>query len=121
VASLFGRRNARECARVLAPSGHLLAALPAADDLGELRARVLGAETGRERVGAFLAEHAAGFELVARTRAVERRRCTRAELQDLLRGTYRGVRAARVRAAEDLEEMEVTLAADVLLLARRSL
>lgn len=119
VLSIHGRRNPRECARVLAPGGHLLAALPAPDDLLELRARVQGQGLERERAGAFLAEHEALFELRARSVAREPSRLGREQLRDLLAGTYRGARWSAAAAIEALEELEVTLASDVLVLVRR--
>ncbi|NOT29535.1 MAG: hypothetical protein HOP15_03695, partial [Planctomycetes bacterium] len=100
----------------------LVAALPAPDDLLELRARVQGQGLERERVGAFLAEHEALFELHARGSAREQRRFGPEQLRDLLLGTYRGARrsaAAAVEALYELEELEVTLASDVLVLVRR--
>jgi 23S rRNA (guanine745-N1)-methyltransferase len=119
VLSLHGRRNPRECARVLAQGGHLLAALPAADDLVELRARVQGRGLERERASSFLAEHEPDFVLRERSEARMRRASTRAEIHDLLLGTYRGARRSAAEAVEHLPELTVTLAADVLLLARR--
>jgi 23S rRNA (guanine745-N1)-methyltransferase len=118
VLSLHGRRNPSECARVLVPGGHLLAALPAPDDLGELRALVQGLSLERERVGAFLAEHAAFFALRGRSAARARVVCTRDQLLDLLAGTYRGARRSQAAAVESLAALEVTLASDVLLLRR---
>jgi 23S rRNA (guanine745-N1)-methyltransferase len=117
--SLHGRRNPAECARVLAPGGHLLAALPAADDLVELRALVQGRGVERERVSGFLAEHEALFTLRERSAARARLPCGSAELRDLLAGTYRGARRSQADAVEHLSELIVTLASDVLLLARR--
>ena len=119
VVSLHGRRNPEECARVLVPGGHLLATLPASDDLQELRALVLGQGTARERVGGFVAEHAEHFELRERSLARERRTCTRPELLDLLSGTYCGARRSAAEAIERLTTLEVTLASDVVLLVRR--
>lgn len=122
VLSIHGRRNPEECARVLAPGAHLVAALPASDDLRELRALVQGQGLERERVGAFLAEHEGRFELRARGVARERRRLGREPLLDLLEGTYRGARRSAAAAVADLAargELEVTLASDVLVLARR--
>jgi len=119
VLSLHGRRNPAECARVLTKDGFLLAALPAPDDLLELRALVQGHGAERERVSGFLAEHEALFTLRTRTVARQRTRCTRAQLLDLLAGTYRGARRSTAEAVERLGELEVTLASDVLLLAPR--
>jgi 23S rRNA (guanine745-N1)-methyltransferase len=119
VLTLHGRRNPSECARVLAPGGHLLAALPAAEDLVELRALVQGRGATRERVTGFLGEHAAQFELVARSSAREQVRASRAQLLDLLLGTYRGARRSQAEALEGLTDASVTLASDVLLLRVR--
>lgn len=119
VLTVHGRRNPAECARVLAPGGFLLAALPAADDLAELRALVQGSGLGRERTRVFVAEHELHFEVRARSTARELRMCARAELLDLLMGTYRGARRSAAEAIARLTTLEVTLASDVLLLARR--
>ena len=119
VLSIHGRRNPAECARVLAPGGALVAALPASDDLVELRALVLGQGLERERASAFVAEHAPHFQLRERTTARERRRFEREQLLDLLRGTYRGARRSAEDAVRELGALEVTLASDVLVLARR--
>jgi 23S rRNA (guanine745-N1)-methyltransferase len=116
---IHGRRNPSECARVLAPGGHLVAALPAADDLAELRARVQGESVPRERAGAFLAEHEPFFELRARSAARTRQHFARPGLLDLLAGTYRGARRSTAPVIEGLDELEVTLASDVLVLRRR--
>jgi 23S rRNA (guanine745-N1)-methyltransferase len=118
VLSLHGRRNPSECARVLVPGGRLVVALPAADDLLELRQRVQGRGVERERVMGFLAEHEALFRLSAQSTARERRLARRSELDDLLAGTYRGARRSLARAVAELTELEVTLAANVLVLVR---
>ena len=67
VLSLHGRRNPAECARILDPSGFLLLAVPAPEDLIELRALVQGEGTERDRVPGVLAEHDALFTLIDRT------------------------------------------------------
>lgn len=117
VLTIHGRRNPAECARVLRPGGHLVAALAAADDLVELRALVQGRGLERERASAFLAEHGA-FVLEARGVARERKALARAQLLDLLAGTYRGARRSSAAAVETLDELTVTLASDVLVLRR---
>ena len=117
---IHGRRNPVESARVLRPGGFLVAALPAADDLVELRALVQGKGVARERAAGFLAEHEPFFELRARSVARARRRLARPGLLDLLSGTYRGERRGLAAAVGRLSELEVTLASEVLVLARRS-
>jgi 23S rRNA (guanine745-N1)-methyltransferase len=115
---VHGRRNPAESARVLRPGGFLVAALPAPDDLAELRALVQGGSSARERATAFLAEHAPAFELRTRSLARQRRRFARPHLLDLLAGTYRGQRRSSALALAALQELEVTLASDLLVLQR---
>ena len=119
VLSLHGRRNAAECARVLAPNGFLLAAVPAADDLIELRTLVEGQGIERGRADALIAEHKALFTLIERVSTRERPTLDRASLVDLLRGTYRGVRMSAAGRVEGVENLSLTLAADILLFAPR--
>jgi 23S rRNA (guanine745-N1)-methyltransferase len=119
VLSLHARRNPAECARVLQPRGHLVIAVPAPDDLQELRTAVQGQQVERDRAEAVIAEHDAGFRLLRRTATRERHRLDAAALRDLLRGTYRGARNSHARRAEVLDWLEVTLASDVLLFERR--
>jgi 23S rRNA (guanine745-N1)-methyltransferase len=119
VLSMHGRRNAEECARVLASGGYVLIAVPARDDLIELRATALGQRIERDRVDAVLAQHDKAFRLIERATAREHRRLERGLLHHLLRGTYRGARHGRTARLETLESLEVTLASDILLLRRR--
>ena len=118
VLSVDARRNPAECARVLAPGGRLVVAVPAADDLAELREAVLGAATGGDRAGKVVAEHAAGFTLESRLAARERRRFGREGIADLLLSTYRGGRAGRRERAAGIGELEVTLSHEVLVFRR---
>jgi len=119
VLSLHGRRNPAECARVLAPAGHLLIAVPAADDLAELREAVQGAAASRDRGDAVVEAHAGDFQLVERAIVRERIHAKQPELRDLLRGTYRGVRLRDAARADALGELDVTLASEFLLFIRR--
>lgn len=120
VLSIHARRNAAECARVLTASGHVLVALPAPDDLVELRTRIQGQATERDRVEAMLAEHATHFELVDRFLVREQRQLERDVLLNLLKGTYRGSRFTWSSAVAATEPMAVTLSSDVCVLKRRS-
>lgn len=116
--SVHARRNPAECARVLRPGGALLVAVPAADDLIELRAAVQGEGLERTRADAVLAEHQPFFRPVDRFVVRDRHRLERDRLVELLRGTYRGSRTSAVGRIESLDTLDVTLASDVLLLAR---
>lgn len=118
--SMHARRNPVESARVLSPNGHLLLGVPAADDLIELRAAVMGDGVLRDRVEAVVSEHAAHFFVKERWTVRERHALAREPLLDLLRGTYRGVRTSVVERVDALVELDVTLSSDIVLLTPRS-
>lgn len=119
VLSIHARRNPAECARVLSSRGYLLAAIPAADDLVELRTFVQGERVERDRSSAVLEQHQQLFTLVDRGTIRERRPLGRALILDLLRGTYRGERRALEERVASLDAMEVTMASEWLLFALR--
>lgn len=114
IVSIDARVNAAEFARLLAPGGLLLVAVPAPDDLIELRARVQGRGLQKSRVERVEQELAGGFSLLERATVKEARWFEPSALRDLLVATYRGFRAGEREAAEVLEPMTVTLAHDVL-------
>ena len=119
VLSLHGRRNPSEVARVLAQTGHLLVAVPAADDLIELRELVQGQPLERDRVSQLLAEHEPLFQLVERSVVRETHDLDRDALVHLLQGTYRGVRRGAAERVAALGRMRVTAASELLVLALR--
>jgi 23S rRNA (guanine745-N1)-methyltransferase len=120
VLSLHARRNAPECARVLAEDGRLLVGVPAADDLIELRETVMGRALRRDRTETVVAEHRPYFDLVERSSFRERRRVEPASLGRLLAGTYRGQRTTQAERAGTLESLDVTFASEVCLFVRRT-
>ena len=113
VVSLHGRRNPPEVARVLVQTGYLIVAVPAADDLIELRELVQGQRHERDRVGAVLTEHEPLFEPIDRSVVRETRDLDRGALLNLLRGTYRGVRRGDTERVAALTGMHVTLASEL--------
>jgi 23S rRNA (guanine745-N1)-methyltransferase len=113
VISVHGRRNPTEVARVLAPKGHLLVTVPAADDLIELRELVQGERIERDRASGVLSEHEPLFELVDRSIVRETHDLDRGALLNLLRGTYRGVRHRDADQVAALTGMHVTLASEL--------
>lgn len=119
VLSVTGPKNWPEFRRVLAPGGRAIVAVPAADDLIELRESLLGEGRPAERVEATLAAAGADFELVQRSSARTRVELDRAGLADLLLATYRGARRREAERADALESLTVTLAVDLLVLAPR--
>jgi 23S rRNA (guanine745-N1)-methyltransferase len=120
ILSLHARRNAAECGRTLSRHGWLIAAVPAPDDLVELRLAVQGIGIERARGEVLLEEHAAQFALVERTTIRERHLLGRDALRDLLCGTYRAARASAAQRAEQLTALDVTLSSEVLVLRART-
>jgi len=119
VMSLHARRNPAECERVLSAGRHLLVALPAPDDLIELREAVQGARVERDRAAAVITEHASAFDVVDRSTAREQHRVGGEQLRDLLRGTYRGERSSAAERVQALSDLQVTLASDFIVFRRR--
>lgn len=117
--SLHGRRNPFECARVLGVSGVLFVALPAPDDLIELRRVVQGAGVARSRIDAVLQEHEPFFRPVEQFTTRERHTLDQRALKDLLTGTYRGARKRAGPLVESLTAMDVTLASDCVVFERK--
>jgi 23S rRNA (guanine745-N1)-methyltransferase len=117
--SLYGRRNPGEADRVLTPAGVVLIAVPAPDDLIELRALVQGEPVERDRANATVAEHQPQFVLVDRESVRETLDLDRESLVLLLRSSYRGARRAVAERVAALSRMRVTLASEVLLLRPR--
>lgn len=115
VLSLHGRRNPPEVARVLRPARYHVVAIPAADDLIELRELVQGTRVERDRADAVLLEHKDRFQLLDRSVVRETLNLDRPALLNLLQGTYRGVRRGAADRVAALTHMDVTLASDVLL------
>jgi 23S rRNA (guanine745-N1)-methyltransferase len=119
VISLHGRRNPMGVARVLAPGGTLLIAVPAADDLIELRELVQGGRVERDRGDSVVAEHQSWFDVVDRSVVRDEVELDRDRLLDLLHGTYRGARRATADRITALTRMAVTTASDLFVLRLR--
>lgn len=113
VLSLHGRRNAAECARVLRPGGRVIVAVPAPDDLVELRTAVHGQAIDRSREASVAREFDASFVLDAQHTVRDRVTLTPLELRALLRITYRGARQSHAARLESLERLDITLASAV--------
>jgi 23S rRNA (guanine745-N1)-methyltransferase len=121
VLSFHARRNPADSARVLAPNGALLIAIPAPDDLIELRALVQGERTERDRAERLITEHDGWFRLVERWTVREHRQLDRTVMLDLLRGTYRGERLSTAARVQALAAADVTLASEFFLFAPKSI
>jgi 23S rRNA (guanine745-N1)-methyltransferase len=117
--SLFGRRPAAELGRVVRRGGRLIVAVPAAEDLVELREAVQGPAEPRERLGGAIEDLAPAFVPLARGSWKHRVFHDAAACRDALAMTYRGARRAEAGRVQGLAGMELTLAADLALLIRR--
>src|SRR5579863_6015534 len=103
VLSITARMNAGEFARVVRDGGSLLVALPAPDDLIELRG------AGRDRVDRTVETFAPHFTLVDRRRVTTTADLDAAAVHDVLLLIYRPMRS------QPVEAMRVTLSLDLLL------
>ncbi len=113
VLSIDARRPRDEIARVLAPGGAVIVAVPGAGDLRELRAATL--EDARDLPGlARVVEEFEGvFELVTRVSTAEPCALDAAGLRDLSLATYRHGRRREDEKLATLRELEVTIAHEV--------
>lgn len=103
VLSITARMNASEFRRVLGDDGRLLVAIPAPDDLIELRG------AGRDRAARTIDAFAKQFELTERRRVTTAADLDAASVHDLLLSIYRPMRSQPATA------MRVTFSLDLLL------
>lgn len=108
--SITGRRDAAELARVLAPGGLAVIAIPAPDDLSELRAAVQGAAHDEDRLEKLRDEMKGSLEEVSSRKVSHRMRLDRERIADVLATTYRGARNREREKAAALDAMDVTFA-----------
>jgi 23S rRNA (guanine745-N1)-methyltransferase len=103
VLSITARMNAVEFRRVLREGGRLLVAVPAPDDLIELRGR------GRDRAARTIETFAHGFRLLNSSRVTTTADLDAGGVQDVLLSIY------RPRHPQPAEAMRVTFSLDLLL------
>jgi 23S rRNA (guanine745-N1)-methyltransferase len=103
VMSITARMNASEFRRVLRDDGRLLIALPAPDDLIELRG------SGHDRTVRTIETFARGFTLIDRRRATTTADLDAPAVHDVLLSIYRPMRS------QPAEAMRVTFSLDLLL------
>ena len=107
VMSIAARMNSPEFHRILKPQGRLLVAVPAPDDIIELRG------TGRtDRVARTVETFATHFRLVEQTRATTTAELDADSVKDVLLSIYRPLRSGPVGG------MRVTFSLDLLLFAQ---
>ena len=117
--SIDARLNASEFDRVLKPDGLILVAVPAPDDLIELRARILGGKVEKSRAARIEDGLGKSLTLVDRTTVRDQKLFEPAALRDLLTTTYRGFRQSEQAAVSTLADMSVTLSHEILAFKRR--
>ena len=117
--SIDARLNASEFDRVLKPDGLILVAVPAPDDLIELRARILGGKVEKSRAARIEDGLGKSLTLVDRTTVRDQKLFEPAALRDLLTATYRGFRQSEQAAVSTLADMSVTLSHEILAFKRR--
>ena len=114
VLSVTARVNAAEFRRVMRDDGTLVVVVPAADDLLELRAAVLGEGVERDRSARVIEACAPFFALVRRDALRARERLDAATVADILTASYRGLRTSQRARVAALGDLDVTLAREVL-------
>ena len=118
ITSITARLNPEEFARLLVPGGRLLVALPAPDDLIELREAILGEGVQRDRVERTVATFATQFRLEGSERVTHHARLDASAIEDVMTSSYRGLRPRERERLKGIEPRDVTLARDLLLLRR---
>ena len=119
IMSLFGRRPVAEMKRVLAPPGICVVAVPAEDDLIELREVVQKRGDRRSRVDAIIQEmSSSGLTCVEQKQWRTQVEIGPQEVEDALAMTYRARRWSEKSRIEAIENTSVTLAADLMLFIR---
>jgi 23S rRNA (guanine745-N1)-methyltransferase len=107
VLTITARMNSGEFRRVLRDDGRLLVAIPAPDDLVELRG------AGRDRVERTIETFANDFTIIDQWRATTAADLDRDAVHDVLLSIY------RPRSVERVEPMRVTFSLDLLLFVPR--
>jgi 23S rRNA (guanine745-N1)-methyltransferase len=108
VMSITARMNSTEFRRVLRDDGRLLVAIPAPDDLIELRG------AGRERVERTIESFAADFEVISTSRATTSADLDAAAVEDILLAIYRPMQSQAAVASR------ITFSFDLILMRPRS-
>jgi 23S rRNA (guanine745-N1)-methyltransferase len=114
ILSITARNNPEEFKRLLSPGGRLLLAVPANDDLAELRQAVLGQATAKDRVRLATAALEKRFLLESHETVRLAVPLDVPALVDLLLVTYRGARFSAAAGAAALKPLTVTSAAELL-------
>ena len=120
VTSIDARRPVAEMARIVKPTGRVIVVVPAADDMAELRAQVLGRAEDLPGGAALEAEFATAFDCCARERVEERVRLDHEGLRALAAATYRLARRKERDLLDALATQEVVARHDLRVFELRS-
>jgi 23S rRNA (guanine745-N1)-methyltransferase len=115
VTSVTARTNAAEFRRVLQDDGRLMFVVPAADDLIELRAAILGERIERDRTPSAITALSPPFTLERHERLRRVVRLDPASIRDVMAASYRALRTSQRARLTALGPLSVTLSRDVLL------
>ncbi|MGB1926229.1 MAG: methyltransferase domain-containing protein [Rubripirellula sp.] len=116
VISLFGRRPVAEIKRVLKRSGVCMVAVPAEDDLLELREVVQKRGERRSRVEAIIQEmEDHGLKCLRQKQWRSKVEIGSDEIEDALAMTYRARRWSEKKLISSMDRKQVTLAADLMM------
>lgn len=118
ITSITARINAPQFARTLRTGGHVLVALPAPEDVIELREAILGEGKLIDRTSRVIDEMRGHFALEKQGRAAHVARLDPEAIRDVMASSYRGLRDRQREKMERVSEMEVTMSRDLLLFAR---
>jgi 23S rRNA (guanine745-N1)-methyltransferase len=110
--SLTARQNAPELHRILTPTGRLLVAVPAADDLLELRQEALGEGHLRDRIDRTAQAFAPHFQVEHHQTVRWQAHLDPQSLTDALTATYRS-RTSRQERTAGLASLTVTLSREL--------
>ena len=115
VMSLFGRRPVAEIRRVLKPDSICIVAVPAEDDLIELREQVQKEGKRRNRINAIIEQmEDQGLVCTDQKKWSHQVVLCAEEISDAFAMTYRAVRKSQQQVAQEIKSTQVTLAADLL-------
>ncbi len=115
VTSITSRMNPAEFRRVIAADGVLLVAVPAPDDLIELREAVLGEAKRIDRVDRTVQTFTPVFTLQRHVQSRHVAHLDREAIHDVMASSYRGLRRSQLQRLERLTDADVTISRDLLL------
>jgi 23S rRNA (guanine745-N1)-methyltransferase len=118
--AITGRTNPSELARIVAPAGRFVIAVPAPDDQVELREKLYVHAFPKSRFDKLPLSLTGIFDIESHSMVRYRATFERADLLDLLLTTYRGARHRERERLAEVDLLDVTQCYDLLTFRRRS-